>query len=62
MVGVMHLTVKIVGIFTLNPADVMGLTGVSSTSTVGSVTAKSDFTGTLTGVSIKFWCWFNNTC
>tara|TARA_R100000988_G_scaffold98686_1_gene67014 strand:+ start:420 stop:1418 length:999 start_codon:yes stop_codon:yes gene_type:complete len=39
------------GMFTLNPADVMGLTGVSSTANVGSITPIIDFTGTLTGVS-----------
>jgi len=39
------------GIFTLSPADVMGLTGVSSTSAVGSVSHVIDATFTLTGVS-----------
>ena len=39
------------GIFTLNPADVMGLTGVSSTSGVGSVSHVISATFTLTGVS-----------
>ena len=39
------------GMFTLNPADVMGLTGVSSTASVGSITPIIDFAGTLTGVS-----------
>ena len=39
------------GIFTLNPADVMGLTGVSSTSSVGSVSHVISATFTLTGVS-----------
>jgi hypothetical protein len=39
------------GIFTLSPADVMGLTGVSSTSAVGSVSHVIDATFTPTGVS-----------
>ena len=39
------------GIFTLNPANVMGLTGVSSTSGVGSVSHVIDATFSLTGVS-----------
>ena len=37
--------------FVLSPADVMGLTGQASTPAVGSITAKSDFTGTLSGQS-----------
>ena len=40
------------GQFTLNVADVMGLTGQASTSSVGSITTKSDFTGVLSGQSI----------
>jgi len=39
------------GQFVLNPANVMGLTGVSSTASVGSPTIISDATFTLTGVS-----------
>jgi len=39
------------GRFSLEVADVMGLTGVSSTASVGSPTPIIDFTGTLTGVS-----------
>ena len=39
------------GQFVLNPADVMGLTGVSSTSSVGSVTHVIDATFTLSGIS-----------
>ena len=37
------------GVFYLNPADVMGLTGVSATGTVGSPVARSDYTESLTG-------------
>ena len=40
------------GQFTLSVADVMGLTGQASTSSVGSITTKSDFTGVLSGQSI----------
>ena len=39
------------GIFTLNPADVMGLTGVSATGSVGSPTIISNAEFSLTGVS-----------
>ena len=39
------------GIFALAVADVMGLTGVSSTSGVGSTSIQVDFSGTVTGVS-----------
>ena len=39
------------GMFTLNPADAIGLTGVSSTSSVGSVSHVISATFTLTGVS-----------
>jgi len=39
------------GQFTLTPADVMGLTGVSSTSSVGSVSFTIDATAAVTGVS-----------
>ena len=37
------------GIFYLNPADVMGLTGVSATAAVGSPVARGDYTESLTG-------------
>jgi len=36
----------------LSPADVMGVTGISLNSNVGSVIAKSDFTSTLTGQEV----------
>ena len=39
------------GMFTLNPADVVGLTGQSATASVGSPTPIIDFTGVLTGQS-----------
>ena len=39
------------GQFVLNPADVMGVTGVSSTSSVGSVSFTIDATASVTGVS-----------
>ena len=39
------------GIFTLNPADVMGLTGVSATASVGSPTIIGSVEFSLTGVS-----------
>ena len=39
------------GMFTINPADVMGLTGVSSTGNVGSPTIIGNVTFSLTGVS-----------
>mgnify|MGYP003115859256 FL=1 len=40
------------GMFTLNPADVMGLTGVSSTSSVGSVSHVISASFSLSGVAI----------
>ena len=40
------------GMFTLNPADVIGLTGVSSTSSVGSVSFTIDTEFALSGVAI----------
>ena len=40
------------GMFTLNPADVMGLTGVSSTSSVGSVSFEINASFALSGVAI----------
>ena len=39
------------GQFVLNPADVMGVTGVSSTSSVGSVSFTIDATASVTGVA-----------
>ena len=39
------------GMFTLNPADVVGLTGQSATASVGSPTPIIDFTGVLSGQS-----------
>ena len=42
------------GQFVLNPADVMGLTGVSSTSSVGSITNIIDAEFSLTGISATF--------
>ena len=39
------------GEYCLDPADVMGLTGIGATASVGSPTAISDFTGTLSGQS-----------
>jgi hypothetical protein len=39
------------GTFVLTPADVVGLTGLSSTSAVGSLSLQIDFTGTLTAPS-----------